>query len=628
MNFSIVLWIWLLTVCIIWKHCGIQGDTEGATRAQDGNAFFALRSCHQLLRSESGEFFSPDYLCSNPPLWCNWTIQVHPGKRIHLHLEDLTPDETCQFKQDQIHVDEPAGHSGGHKVLQMCWQEAKYTSSSNTLYVVLLIGGWPSPSYRGFYAHYQAFGPPVAYNPLEGFTGRNKGLEPSPGLTEFEDFGPVTNDEQLKTGNSQVIFNYYDQHLDLPAGEPWESETTERITEQQGDSQHNGLKTNTNTSAEQRNASEATAAEVKHRLQSKAKGESTGHGAEQATDEQNRLKVSETSDQPLSSSLSPKLQHNGHYYPRSKKVEQQSDYGGNQTIKNNTRVPHPPGDYLFEVAVEVNFSEDLEESWDSLARLLLLSIKTVITKHMDALHKQVYLSSKRIKRLNAGALYILWLQIGQGSGGVGIQMAVKSAMQGLLNLRATFRNAAIISVSSADVNECGTQLVLCDINADCVNHFGSYSCHCRPGFNDESRFGSGGTICVDAKATECGSGLSTETKGVYVLFFLLSSLILTLMVVAGTLYHRHHRGAFLVRCQSNGSLSPPDANNNNHLHPHDSYSGPIDTDLPPPPPPSRAVREGWAPAKDHCRPVDLPLLRFNSLMPPDGYIDPQDSGKM
>lgn len=52
-----------------------------------------------------------------------------------------------------------------------------------------------------------------------------------------------------------------------------------------------------------------------------------------------------------------------------------------------------------------------------------------------------------------------------------------------------------------DVNECGTQLVLCDINADCENEFGTYSCRCKPGFQDESRLGSGGTVCVDVKSS-------------------------------------------------------------------------------------------------------------------------------
>lgn len=51
-----------------------------------------------------------------------------------------------------------------------------------------------------------------------------------------------------------------------------------------------------------------------------------------------------------------------------------------------------------------------------------------------------------------------------------------------------------------DVNECDTQLVVCDPNAECVNHFGSYSCQCGTGFQDESRSGAG-TVCVDMKKT-------------------------------------------------------------------------------------------------------------------------------
>uniref|UniRef100_A0A8C8A0R9 EGF-like domain-containing protein n=1 Tax=Oryzias sinensis TaxID=183150 RepID=A0A8C8A0R9_9TELE len=470
-NLNVALLLFLLMFGIYWKHSA-EGGAHGGLfppdgRGVDGSAFFALRSCHQLLRSDSGEFFSPEYLCSNPPLWCNWTIQVDPGKRIHLHLEDLTPDEACQAKQDQIHVDDPAGQSGGeHKVLQKCWQEAKYTSSSNILQVVLLIGGWPSSSYRGFYGRYQAFGPPVVYNPREEGGIRSKESEVEPGLTKFSD--PSVNSEQ--TG-PEMMYDYYDP---------------------------------------------ATMA---------------------------------------------------------------------------------------------------ERPWESKCGFLIVS----------------WISLDLLGRLNAGALYILWLQIGQGPGGGQVHRAVHSAMQGLLssgvNLRVNRKNAIIMSVSTADVNECGTNLVLCDANADCVNHFGSYSCHCREGFKDESRLGSGGTICTDQKTTDCSSGLSSETKGVYILFFLLSSLILMLVAVAGTLYHRHHRGAFLVRCHNSGSISPPDSNNN-HLHHEDHYSSPADSDLPPPPPPARGSRDSWAPGKERRLPVDLPLLRFSPLLPPDSYIDPQDGGKM
>lgn len=37
-------------------------------------------------------------------------------------------------------------------------------------------------------------------------------------------------------------------------------------------------------------------------------------------------------------------------------------------------------DHLFEVAVEVSFTHSLEDSWDSLARLLLLSVKTLVCR--------------------------------------------------------------------------------------------------------------------------------------------------------------------------------------------------------------------------------------------------------
>lgn len=175
----------LVSPCCVWSSDG------------GGGAFFALRSCHQLLHADAGEFFSPDYLCSNPPLWCNWTIQVDPGKMVHLVLEDLTPDDACQLKKDQVHVEDPAGQRWGHKVLLKCWREAKFTSTSNTLEVVLLIGGWPSPPYRGFYGRYQAFGPPVVYNPQQGSPEGHGESVPSPGMVDRGESGPDENAEQM-----------------------------------------------------------------------------------------------------------------------------------------------------------------------------------------------------------------------------------------------------------------------------------------------------------------------------------------------------------------------------------------------------------------------------------------------
>lgn len=195
----------------------------------DDGPFFALRSCHQQLHGEAGEFFSPDYLCSNPPLWCNWTIQVDPGKRVHLHLEDLTPDHTCHFKRDQVHVEDPAGEGGGHKVLQRCWREAKFTSSSNTLEVVLLIGSRPGNPYRGFYGRYQAFGPLVVYNPQEELLNRQQESDPPPGLEGFTEFGSKDEGEHLEsdlTTASDLMFDDYVQPSALMAEDSADTEVS------------------------------------------------------------------------------------------------------------------------------------------------------------------------------------------------------------------------------------------------------------------------------------------------------------------------------------------------------------------------------------------------------------------
>lgn len=43
-----------------------------------------------------------------------------------------------------------------------------------------------------------------------------------------------------------------------------------------------------------------------------------------------------------------------------------------------SRGSRPLTDHLFEVAVEVNFSPEGEESWDDLSRALLLSVKALV----------------------------------------------------------------------------------------------------------------------------------------------------------------------------------------------------------------------------------------------------------
>lgn len=43
-------------------------------------------------------------------------------------------------------------------------------------------------------------------------------------------------------------------------------------------------------------------------------------------------------------------------------------------------------DHLFEVAIEINFSQDLLKSWDNLARSLLLSVKALVCVCVRACH--------------------------------------------------------------------------------------------------------------------------------------------------------------------------------------------------------------------------------------------------
>ncbi|CAB1430034.1 unnamed protein product [Pleuronectes platessa] len=698
--------ILLLLLAVSWRRCAAQVNGEEENKPPDGHrghedAFFALQSCHQLLHSDTGEFFSPDYLCSNPSLWCNWTIQVDPGKRIHLHLEDLTPDDVCHLKKDQVHVDEPLGRLGVHKILQKCWREAKYTTTSNTLNVVLLIGAWPDSPYRGFYGRFQAFGPPVIYNPQDGFTVGDQ----TSGPVDLTDSG--LNGEQPEPNlhpspvNIDPLYDYYDQRSVMMAEQLWQPEE-EADTESHvpvnscphSASVHSGdvpirkrccthhsspshpvnpvtpqqhhdheLKPNDRIQAAvRRNAEEAstfpstgpeeastgpeeastgpeeasngpeeastgpeeasTGPEEASTLQEEAAGpedESGSHsrseeeesaaGSEQAADSENRPEVSEASDQHPSTTETEQT------HPHPNMVEPLSDHRGNN--------------HLLEVAVEVNFRQEVDESWEDAAAALLLSLKTLISERLEALHTS--LLPKRVKRLSAGVLFILWLQTRQGPGSEHVHRVVHASIQNLINAsvgrRGNHREAVIMSVSTAgpppykaaligqlahsDVNECGTQLMLCDVNAECENRFGSYSCGCRPGFVDRSRLGPGGTVCVDVAAAGCSPGLSAETKGVYVLFFLLSSLILMLLAAAGMLYRRHHRGTFLVHCRSS-SLSPPDPNH----HHHDGYSSPSDSDMPPPPPPPPP------PAGPQERAGPSPLL------PPDVYLQPRHGAKM
>lgn len=564
-----------------------EDTNSSAEQSSHSTAFFALRSCHQVLGGDSGHFFSPDYLCSNPALWCNWTIQVHPGKRIHLQLSDLTPDDGCLWRRDQIHIDEPYKQDQKHGILQDCWGEASYTSSSSTIHVVLLIEGSPTTTYRGFYGQYQAFGPPQVYNPHDP-----NSPEPNSG----------------PSGNTEDVLDYiYEDEPD----EPLEQNT---ITEEQFVPDEPLL----SASAVPTILTDLTTTETPHRhpethdpdpepelrpsprgnvaIRRNAEKPETVTNAEtlRTTDQSEEEKGSQSEDRKQEEArdkdLSPNWKESNGLPEETEMTEPQFDHRADMSAfaKYHNPSPHLPGDVLLEVSVEVNVSRN-SQPWNDVAQTLLLSVKTLIKNQLKPTLVSHSLSSKRIKRLNAGVLFILWLQMGQRSGAHHTHEVVHSSLQSLIESRLGLgpnqEDWAIMSLSTADVNECDSQLVLCDPNADCVNHFGSYSCQCRDHFQDQSRSGTG-TVCVNMKNTGCSTSLSSEARAVYVLFFLLSALVLCLLVLITLFYHRHRRGNFIPQSDPNNNMST--------CH-HD------DVDLPPPPPP-------------RCPPVDLQLLRYNTIL--------------
>ncbi|XP_077575255.1 uncharacterized protein LOC144198220 isoform X2 [Stigmatopora nigra] len=566
----------------LWTSCKAQYYEDEAKQSPEGDggtAFFALRSCHQSLGGQNGDFFSPDYVCANPPLWCNWTIRAQPGQRIHLNLQDLTPDQECHLKQDQVEVNEAAA---ARRVLRGCWREASYTSRSDTLHVILLIAGRPAQQYRGFYAHYRAFGPLVSDGMADvreaGFGPMVLEREGHPTSTVFTSL-EASDSKSVQPPNSQDPTWSETTLSDSPFGSSWTERGSPRIPWDLPEPLHH-------LTGKRRDVYQADT----QNLPTEAGG--------------NKM-------EPTKTPTSSEEQSPGWTLSHPNKMESLSDHHGKYHVWNASQDLHQPGDRLFEVSLEVQMSPDHNRSQNHLDESLMKSIKALVLQHLDGLRIPLNLSFKRIKRLRLGELYIMWLNAGRG--GTEVYDNVHRGLRQLLG-QTVASHATVASVSVGDVNECGTQLALCDINADCLDQFGSYRCRCKDGFRDASHLGPRGTVCVDPKAKDCDGGLTGETQGVYVLFFLLSALLLISMATACALYRRHRSGAFLIKGSPGGYVD-------------DTYAGAGDQALPPPPPPSRSPLEQWPMHKERCSNVDLQLLRFGPLTPSDIYTDPQDGGK-
>ncbi|KAL2086496.1 hypothetical protein ACEWY4_017555 [Coilia grayii] len=686
---------------------------QGGASSKERNAFFALRSCHQILRGDSGEFFSPDYLCSNPPLWCNWTIQAPPGKHVHLQLEDFTPADACHLKTDQIHVDESPGPgtgaggglapamTGDHRILEKCWKKAEYTSYSGTVHVVLLISRTPNPPLRGFYGHFKALGgpsgtirPPKDGADVEGLPEKpeSSDVHQNRSPTELPVLNPRSKAKSPRdSGKADTGFppdhvhspKTVDRHFVSPAPTSMatehpsllgyvEGDRAERATvtwktvrghsetgvsgggrggERGGDEDKTGEVLTPDTSSTKAgkktpllHADEPSTATAAQDTESGSKVttqvQSRWRQSEKEQDEY--LTVTQSGYSPVTHTMTTAQRHlveeqHGFTSVSQTKVEAARKPGtetnlkeravSHQTQNNGTHHLHLPGASLFEVSLEVAFSHQAGENWDQLVTPLLSTAKKMIKEELVR-YAPTTISSKRIKRLSSGALFLLWVHFGEGQDGAHTHGVLHAAAEGLrgrsLLLQGGGTEGVITYISVTDVNECGTQLAQCDAHAECVNRFGTYVCRCRPGYLDKSLSGPGGTICIDLATTGCAWSSPTLLKGVYCVCFLLSFLIAVLLFSLVAMYRRHHQGAFMLHCQSRcpshvsvlGAVTSPPGSCDNDGDASGRKSGclSLNRPLPPPPPPpvSRRPKDGGGGSRGGKAP-DPSLLHFGPL---------------
>ncbi|XP_029449538.1 uncharacterized protein LOC115087033 isoform X3 [Rhinatrema bivittatum] len=103
---------------------------------------------------------------------------------------------------------------------------------------------------------------------------------------------------------------------------------------------------------------------------------------------------------------------------------------------------------------------------------------------------------------------------------------VKSQLDMLTNSSLGNRTTTLVSLSIEDVNECELALYMCDKHATCQNEFGTYSCHCKRGYEDRSPAASG-TVCV----WQSGSGFLFSYLEILIVVPLCTILLLLTIVV-------------------------------------------------------------------------------------------------
>ncbi|XP_066517346.1 uncharacterized protein zgc:66455 isoform X3 [Hoplias malabaricus] len=675
------MWLCKFSTLLILTVTGVKSQTMGENDAHiseegfqglEGSAFLALRSCHQLLRGNRGEFFSPDYLCSSPALWCNWTIQVHEGQRVQLYLEDLTPEHTCHQKMDQIHLDESPVSAGGSRVLERCWRKVRYASVSNTVHVVQLIWPNPIPTHRGFYGQYQAFGPlqspPNATSAVKVSMeeGDEEVKDTTDRVTEAPEQKRFTTKSTPSVENtdnalaelediSQVTRSWTNE---LPASRSWEKVSGEIRKTREGaekqastnEGEAGGLTAEENTPLSLGESTFGThttpsSTSAPHTLlteevspvfskstsmNKKEAGPRSKPGSEETGPAETEMESSPALKDDSGDDLILEMSYNdsgGTFQVDD--LEPDGGFGENNVHMNSTRKskpshrtkgkslpvhtirqppepPHLPGGLLLEVTVEVGVNPTHTENWDHIRDSFRNAVENKIQKHLKNLHLKS-ISSKRSKRLNAGVLLIVWLQFAESDeerlGHGSVQFSLQQLKGKTIKPQGIKSHGIIASISVEDINECDTQMVMCDVHAECVNEFGSYSCHCRHGYSA----GLGGAVCVEAKGED--SHRTSLPMLLYVVCVLVCLFMALLVVVVCVFYRRYHTGVFLPSCHNSSSTSF--STNNDKNSSKGCVNTGVNTSSRPPPPPAPPLRL----PKGSTTALDLPLLKFTPLVP-------------
>ncbi|KAM5164515.1 uncharacterized protein ACMZJ9_006973 [Mantella aurantiaca] len=244
------------------------------------------------------------------------------------------------------------------------------------------------------------------------------------------------------------------------------------------------------------------------------------------------------------STIQSKSHANDHFDLNQKEAGQSRindfDISENQT---DLRFPHQPGDSLFKITAEIQHRNVKLKKWKKerieIVKAKIIEKITYVPSGINSLIlKDVTLTNPKKLTLT----FWLHLQVG----GKGVRNSITTQVKALEGQLIGTVGAALVSLSVEDVNECQLGIQRCDVNAECANEFGSYTCQCMKGYEDHSP-AAPGTVCITLRLAEVYS-LSGQMEilvaslgGVAITLLLL---ILLLCIVQLT---RHSKANFILR---------------------------------------------------------------------------------